>query len=242
MGPNKVILSGGTVLMDITDSTVTPETLLRGVVAYNAAGERIVGTYGEEILPEEYRSVSAVGSDGDNQYIDLGIAIHNSLSWEVVGQLYNNTGTLICGGTSTDDRIGGVFYNSSRPRYDYFWLGAAYSELPVTTAMALGEKPFTLRQSSTEVIIEQDGESVGATYTGSGPTAGEDIYLFKNPRKSESSGGAATSVKIWDSGVLIRSMVAAVRKADEVAGMYDFVQKKFYTSAGAAQLWALENE
>lgn len=242
MGVNRVALKDASVVIDITDSTVTPETLLRGVVAYSAAGERIIGTYGEEILPEEYRSVRAVGSDGDNQYIDLGITIRNSLSWEVVGQLYRSTGTLICGGTSEGDRIGGVFYSSSRPRYDFFWLGVSYQELIVTSAMALREKLFTLRQSNAEVIIEQDGESVSATYTGSGPTAGEDIYLFKNPRKPESSGGAAKSVKIWDSGVLIRNMVAAVRKADEVAGMYDFVQKKFYASAGAAQLWFWENE
>lgn len=40
---NKVML-GDEVLMDISDSTVTPETLVEGVIAYNAAGERIVGT------------------------------------------------------------------------------------------------------------------------------------------------------------------------------------------------------
>lgn len=43
MAKNKVIF-GNTVIMDITDSTVTPATLAAGVVAYNAAGERIVGT------------------------------------------------------------------------------------------------------------------------------------------------------------------------------------------------------
>lgn len=30
--------------MDLTDSTVTPENLATGEVAYNSAGERIVGT------------------------------------------------------------------------------------------------------------------------------------------------------------------------------------------------------
>lgn len=44
MGVNKVVY-GTTVLIDITDSTVTPETLAEGVVAYNAKGERIVGTH-----------------------------------------------------------------------------------------------------------------------------------------------------------------------------------------------------
>lgn len=44
MGVNKVVY-GTTVIIDISDSTVTPETLAEGVVAYNAKGERIVGTH-----------------------------------------------------------------------------------------------------------------------------------------------------------------------------------------------------
>ena len=43
MATNKVIYRGVT-LMDVTDSTVTPETLGDGIVAYAANGERIVGT------------------------------------------------------------------------------------------------------------------------------------------------------------------------------------------------------
>ena len=44
MAVNKVVYDGK-VLIDISDSTVTPETLAEGVVAYNAKGERIVGTH-----------------------------------------------------------------------------------------------------------------------------------------------------------------------------------------------------
>ena len=44
MANNKVQLSDGTVLLDLTGDTVTPQTLLSGVTAHNAAGERIVGT------------------------------------------------------------------------------------------------------------------------------------------------------------------------------------------------------
>lgn len=42
MAVNKVIFGNQTV-MDITDSTVTENTLTAGAVAYNAAGVRIVG-------------------------------------------------------------------------------------------------------------------------------------------------------------------------------------------------------
>lgn len=44
MANNKVQLSDGTVLLDLTEDTVTPDTLMAGVIAHNAAGDRIVGT------------------------------------------------------------------------------------------------------------------------------------------------------------------------------------------------------
>ena len=43
MANNKVQLSDGTVLLDLTGDTVTPQTLLSGVTAHNAAGEKITG-------------------------------------------------------------------------------------------------------------------------------------------------------------------------------------------------------
>lgn len=49
MGVNKVEFAG-TVLIDLTMLTVTPDTLAEGVIAMNAAGELIVGTakFGDE--------------------------------------------------------------------------------------------------------------------------------------------------------------------------------------------------
>lgn len=46
MANNKVQLSDGTALLDLTGDTVTPETLLSGVTAHDAAGNSIVGTSG----------------------------------------------------------------------------------------------------------------------------------------------------------------------------------------------------
>ena len=43
MGVNKVEVNGETIL-DLTSSTVTPETLSEGVTAFNAAGDPITGT------------------------------------------------------------------------------------------------------------------------------------------------------------------------------------------------------
>lgn len=43
MGVNKVVY-GGKTLVDMTDATATPETVLEGYTAYGANGTRIVGT------------------------------------------------------------------------------------------------------------------------------------------------------------------------------------------------------
>ena len=41
--PVSKVVYGENTVMDITDSTVTPEGLVKGVIAYDAAGKRIVG-------------------------------------------------------------------------------------------------------------------------------------------------------------------------------------------------------
>lgn len=43
MGRSKIVYAGDT-LLDLTEDTVTPETLLKGKTAHNAAGELITGT------------------------------------------------------------------------------------------------------------------------------------------------------------------------------------------------------
>lgn len=59
MAVNKVIY-GNRVIIDISGSTVTPETLGEGVIAFNAKGERIVGT--ARIMPAGYTAL--IDSDG----------------------------------------------------------------------------------------------------------------------------------------------------------------------------------
>ena len=44
MGRSKIVYAGDT-LLDLTEDTVTPETLLKGKPAHNAAGELITGVY-----------------------------------------------------------------------------------------------------------------------------------------------------------------------------------------------------
>lgn len=65
MAVNKVNYYGK-VLIDISDSTVTAETLLEGIIAYDASGNRIVGTMKPSV------SVS-VTDDGEGNVIISGV-------------------------------------------------------------------------------------------------------------------------------------------------------------------------
>ena len=43
MADNKVVLADGTVLIDLTEDTVTPQTMVRGITAHDASGESVTG-------------------------------------------------------------------------------------------------------------------------------------------------------------------------------------------------------
>ena len=60
MAVNKVAVNGA-VQLDLTEDTVTPETLLKGATAHNAAGELITGTY-EPMAVTQY--TGTLTSDG----------------------------------------------------------------------------------------------------------------------------------------------------------------------------------
>lgn len=75
MAVSKVELAGGEVLIDLTEDTVTPETLAEGVTAHNAAGEPITGTMsggGGSNLPAGYQQVDYIELNG-KQLVDTGI-------------------------------------------------------------------------------------------------------------------------------------------------------------------------
>lgn len=44
MANNKVQLADGTVLVDLTEDTVTPQTMLSGTTAHDKSGAQITGT------------------------------------------------------------------------------------------------------------------------------------------------------------------------------------------------------
>lgn len=84
MAVNKVELSDGTVLVDLSSDTVTPETLALGVTAHNASGEEIVGTM--NVLEQVY-PVGAVfvSTNSTNPATSLGFG-----TWKLVDKMFKS--------------------------------------------------------------------------------------------------------------------------------------------------------
>lgn len=79
MATNKVIYSGRT-LIDLTEDTVTEETLLRGYTAHKADGTRIVGTAFVD-YPERYSFLDVLQDSNGEKILDNS---NNALQGETV--------------------------------------------------------------------------------------------------------------------------------------------------------------
>lgn len=67
MSVNKVQLANGETIIDISDSTVTPETLAEGVTAHDASGQKITG----KMIPGGGRSVQSDWNQNDSSAADF---------------------------------------------------------------------------------------------------------------------------------------------------------------------------
>lgn len=83
MAKNKVIYGNETII-DLTDSTVTPETMLQGAVAYNRSGERIVGVVPPMMVDDQMSDTSqnAVENRVIKSYVD---AADRALQFQIDG-------------------------------------------------------------------------------------------------------------------------------------------------------------
>lgn len=89
MAVNKVVF-GAVAIMDISDSTVTPETLAEGVTAYDKTGKKITGT------------MTSGGSTETTQYLHI-ITFDNDNGETLTMTLVNNSSASLSGEYETED-------------------------------------------------------------------------------------------------------------------------------------------
>ena len=202
-------------------------------VAIGDIEARLLALEGKDV-PDEYIKISALKASGNAAYIDTGLTLDGSLSVSIEGRTETDSAAVLFDAYRDSNlRMGGVFYNRARPRYDRWWTGVTYAEHQ-TTGIDLSQK-FLLQQTRTGISITQGSVTTASAYNGTTETDDTiPVWLFKTSRTGVSSGDTIIySARFEKAGELLRNLVPVKRVADDALGMYDKVTKVFFGNAGS---------
>lgn len=246
MAVNKVVYSGET-LVDLTNDTVTPETLAEGVTAHDKSGAVITGTMaagGGVVEPDprdQYQRVEYIESaeEGTYPYIITDIYADNSTGAEVIASFSAMADRIPLG--SRQDGGATRFYVayplSTSSCYYGFNIGSSIScSTKVNTVYRLQTNFMNSRQA---IIYEENGtrKAFGSfTQTLSKHTVPIAIFGYNS-----AASGAVTSkreYKLYSARIskgfdVIREYIPCYRKSDGVVGLYEKFTGQFLTNADA---------
>ena len=215
----------------ISNTTELPKNTI-DVVDYKIYGESV-----QAILPNEYQQVEYIESDG-NQYIDTGIYLTNedeikveymstSANNYVVFGARNSANSKNIGAGLIDDYFYADFNNSSYDTYRMGYDGAIINQRLKYVLSKEGRYLYngeTLINSNTTLCNDEF-------------TTDQTSYLFygngTQTSKAEILTGRIYSFMVYRSNSLIINMIPCYRKSDNVIGMYDIIEDKFYTNKGS---------
>lgn len=179
-------------------------------------------------LPSDYQEVEYLESTG-TQYIDTGVKGKSGLvaSGSIMLTASQSCIALGCYGSQ---RCYMLNFNSMVPRYGYVdWYTA-------TIAVTVNEKyDFEVSFVESAQYMKLNGTTVISSANATTFTNSYNMFAF-----AYNDGGSAGdfakcrfyALNIYDNGTLIREFVPCYRKADKVAGFYDFLNGVFYTNKG----------
>lgn len=200
--PNKII-KDGTVLIDITDSTVTPASLMQGVVAYGADGSRLVGTAtgGDEGTP------TATKGTVSNHAVTVTPSVTNSAGY-IAGGTHSGTGVTV----QASELVSGTYTVSASGTHDV----TNYASASVASGGATA--------SATKGAVSNHSVTVtpSVTRTAGWVSAGSSNGTAVTVSASELVSGSQT---ITDNGTVNVTNLASVTVA------LDFVEYHVSTSA-----------
>lgn len=152
MGVNRVDLSTGETLIDLTGDTVTPETMIKGVTAHNSAGEPIEG----EFDPDIYQTKE----DGnlktpESTIVDAINGLNNDR--DILMAWYDENHYVKMTGSFTATNSGGTYEIGSSITSTFTW---SFSKLPTTLTVGGVSKTPT-----------QTGTTASQTFTASSQTS-----------------------------------------------------------------------
>ena len=240
-------------LTDINNQVITEDTVLtlpKSVKLNNTKyyikkdGTVIINN---SILPDEYKPVEYIESSG-TQYINTLVKGNENVSYEIKAKTKDKTKMQILFGnraSATDSNLSTIFpantssatSNNNNEGINDF--GTYQQTRQYYVLSDILNSICTFYNNKDERKIYLNGELIITTstkYTGTFAHNNLDLYIgykdngFLNTHYNFI--GNIYFCKIWDNGDLVRDMVPC-RESNNVVGLYDTVEGKFYTNQGS---------
>jgi len=181
-------------------------------------------------LPPEYQRVEYIESTG-TQYINTGYNPTKTLKIETDISIGNSNKTIFGAYNNNSERL--QLYVQNSTYYPVVRIFGSTSQVSISSGFTLNSK-HNIVLDLVNLELSLDGQTGKVTDEGC-TNINYPIYVLAG----NSSGTANTlisaklySFRMWDDNVLVRDFVPCYRKSDNVAGLYDVVNNKFYTNAG----------
>ena len=175
----------------------------------------------------DYYLLDYIESSG-NQYIDTGLVLTDNSTVDIK-VYFSGTGLSMFGSFQGNAPWTHLVYDLS------LYYGSTHVGKIFNAGVIYNFKSVTT--SSKTYSYTLNGVTTNGSY--SGAIAPYTYKLFASGSSGDYRGsGKIYYCKLTDSGLLKRNMVAAKRKTDNVLGMYDLVENKFYTNAGSGSFTA----
>lgn len=224
MAVNKVVYAGET-LVDLTNDTVTPETLAKGATAHDASGAVIVGTMatgGGSDLPDGYSRVDFIEFNG-KQLVDTGIVGNQDTQIQASFTWGNATQNHLFGCASSDNTASITSYMNGSWRFgDKSATKTVMKNNTVLPYSVLVNKTMIgVTNSSTAISDVNDFETIGTLLLGGARSASGAL-------PGSGSVGRVFDFRLWDGDKQVMKLVPVTDGT--VYRFYDMVSKTFFDS------------
>ena len=187
-------------------------------------------------LPSTYQRVEYISSNTTTgQFIDTGVIpsyvdgfkVSMDFAPTTLGVRY----ALLANYNSGDAQMSFEVNTSNQAR---FYLNNGNLDLKSTAAVTTGRNHIEFYYDGAKYIATTNGSKQVASYAAATvPTA--TMYMFLDRAKRTTTFTKPLKIydcKIWVGDELLRHFVPCYRKSDNVIGMYDIANAKFYTNQG----------
>ena len=180
-------------------------------------------TQNDQLLPSEYQQIEWLGSTG-TQYIDTGFIPNNRTDFEISFEIIDENKDLqrILGGYNDNKNCRYELYYKNDSSYGFNYYMSTYNSSTSPLSIEIEKKGDTL------IVNNQTINLNNINFNGD-----KTMYLFASSRDDTLKASMKLyHFKLYDETNLIRDFIPCYRKSDNVRGLYDTIEGKFYTNAG----------